>query len=159
MIRRCMSARSAAYQGIQRMSRNICTRESKHYGEDCQDRRPQEGHGHQQEHGLSEVLQTHPYRQARERPRTRHPRRSLYLLLSMRILRKALILFDCDMHNEEPERALCYAYLSFGNPADSGIGNACTHAPKLYKKFTVSPLTTMLCYGQTLPWKAGNPFL
>ena len=40
MIRFRLPPRAAADQHIQRVSRNIRTRENKHYGEDCQDRRP-----------------------------------------------------------------------------------------------------------------------
>ncbi len=61
-------------------------------GEDCQDRRPQESNGHHQEHRLPPVLQAHPHREAREGPRARRPRRRLYLVLRVRVLREALTL-------------------------------------------------------------------
>ena len=48
------------------------------------------GHGYTEEHRLSQVLQAHSHRQAREGPRARRSRRSLYLLLGLRLLRKAL---------------------------------------------------------------------
>src|SRR5713226_3213160 len=59
-------------------------------GKDRKDSRPQESDGHLQKHRLPQVRQTHPHREARERPRARRPGRGFYLVLGLRVLRKAV---------------------------------------------------------------------
>lgn len=59
-------------------------------GQNCENRRPQEGNGHDEVDRLSQVQQAHAHRQAREGPRARGPRRNLYLVLRVRLLREAL---------------------------------------------------------------------
>src|SRR6185437_1502127 len=58
--------------------------------QDCKDGRPQEGNGHHQEHGLSQVRQANTHREAGERSRARGSRRDFYFLLGLRILRETL---------------------------------------------------------------------
>jgi len=57
--------------------------ERNHASEDCKDGRPQEGHGHDQEHGLSEVWQDDANCEAGEGPRAGRPGRDLYLVLGL----------------------------------------------------------------------------
>ena len=59
-------------------------------GKDCKDRGSQESNGHVEKHRLSQMQQAYPHREAGERPRARHPRRNLYLVLSLRIFRKTV---------------------------------------------------------------------
>lgn len=59
-------------------------------GQDCQNRRPQKDYGHDEVDRLSQVQQANAHRQACKGPRTRHPWRSLYLVLRVRLLRETL---------------------------------------------------------------------
>src|SRR6185312_9309032 len=70
------------------------------HGEDCKDSRPQEDYGHYKEHRLPQVRQADAHRKARERPRTRHPRRNFHFLLGLRIPREVVIgrLALCDFN-------------------------------------------------------------
>src|SRR5579864_6033875 len=59
-------------------------------GEDRKDSRPQEGHGHQQIDRVPQVRQRYPHCEAHQGPRARGAGWSLYFLLGLRVLRKAL---------------------------------------------------------------------
>ena len=66
-----------------------------HASKDRQNSRPQEGHGHDQEHRLPQVRQADPDREAREGPRAQYPGRNFYLVLGLRVLREAVVDFLC----------------------------------------------------------------
>jgi hypothetical protein len=62
--------------------------------------------------------------------------------------------------NKEPHWGSLLCELNrWNNVSGPDIGHTRWNAPKLYRDFAVAPLTTVLCDGQTLAWKAGNPFL
>jgi hypothetical protein len=54
-------------------------------GKGCKDGRPEEGDGHDQEHGLPQVREADAHCEAGEGPRTRDSGRNIYFVLSLRI--------------------------------------------------------------------------